>query len=326
MRKQLTYFFIALISTALFFSTIAEAKRFGGGASFGGKSSYSSPYKKSTAPNKSFSQQKAAAANQQKKQQFAQRGGLMGILGGLALGGLLGALFFGGAFEGLNFFDFLMIGGIIFAIYWFMKRKQTSMSARPATAGAAGHYATEAKQNSTQFDTSHADPLAANSSQLKEQINRHYHNSDDADFSEDFNTDNSSEKQQMLPQWFNQEEFLNGARSAYMMLQEAWDSGNLEQIKQLTTPSVYTEIHNQLQDHIAGGATRILRLNAELIDFNELDEQTEAAVMFDNLIAENDAQGNEGRATQVRELWHFIRAKDSTAPTWYLDGIQQIDA
>jgi len=41
----------------------------------------------------------------------------MGMLGGLALGGLLGSLFFCGAFENINFMDILVFGGIAFLLY-----------------------------------------------------------------------------------------------------------------------------------------------------------------------------------------------------------------
>lgn len=320
MKNKLLFIFITLISMTFLLGGIAEAKRFGGGSSFG----KSSPFKKSSSQNKSFSQKKAAATNQQKKQQFSKRGGLMGMLGGLALGGLLGALLFGGAFEGFNFFDFIMIGGIILAIFWFLKRKRAAMSPRPATAGTTGSYTNGSTSDPMHFDAPQADTSITGSNSLKGQIDKHYVNND-ADFSQQDVAENSSAVQTPLPDWFNQEEFLNGARSAYTMLQKAWDDGNLDEIKGLTTAQVYNEIRTQFSNQPSTGASRILKMNAELIDFNELDEQTEAAVMFDNLIAESDAQGNEGRTTQVRELWHFIRAKDSAAPTWYLDGIQQIE-
>ncbi len=325
MKKKLLFIIFTLISMIFLLGSIAEAKRFGGGSSFGSKKSYSSPYKKSAAPQKSFSQQKAAAANQQKKQQFSKRGGLMGMLGGLALGGLLGALFFGGAFEGFNFFDFLIIGGIIFAVFWFLKRKQTSAASRPAAAGAAGAYSGSSSAQQMHFDASQTETSLTNSSDLKTRINQHYNDSNDADFSEDLSASSSSQTQTELPDWFDQEEFLNGARSAYLMLQKAWDDSDLNAIKGLTTEHVYNEIQSQIVTQPPQGTTRILQLNAELIDFQELENQHEAAVMFDNLVAESDSQGNEGRAAQVRELWHFMRGKDSTAPTWYLDGIQQIE-
>lgn len=130
----------------------------------------------------------------------------------------------------------------------------------------------------------------------------------------------------ILPEWFNQEEFLDGARSAYTLLQEAWDKGDLEAIKGLSTESVYDEISRQLENEPSQGKTRIMQLNAELIDFKQLDEHSDASVLFDALLDEADSSSDtQGRATQVRELWHFVRGNNSTEPTWYLDGLQQLE-
>ncbi|MDQ6979252.1 MAG: Tim44 domain-containing protein, partial [Mariprofundaceae bacterium] len=71
----------------------AEAKRFGGGSSFGKK--HSAP---TTQPGMTQRSTPGQSAN---KQGGSARSGMMGMLGGLALGGLLGAMFFGGGFEGV---------------------------------------------------------------------------------------------------------------------------------------------------------------------------------------------------------------------------------
>ena len=355
MNKNLLFIFISIISFSFILVSTVEAKRFGGGYSFGGKKSYSSAFKQKTTQKKSFSQQKATATNQQRKQQLSKRGGLMGMLGGLALGGLLGALFFGGAFENFNFFDFLIIGGIIWAVVWFMKRKALTPRANSAAATGAYNFDMEPQDDSTQAGNSHigknvtqnqfklssdkgdadfSDSFAAgqnNASSSDSSSSKHK----DASFAESFGMDFGHSQQTehatepntvILPEWFNQEEFLGGARSAYTLLQEAWDSGDLEAIKGLTTESVYNEITRQYSAEPSQGKTRIIQLNAELIDFKDLKDQSEASVLFDTLLDEADASTNaQGRATQVRELWHFVRGNDSTEPTWYLDGLQQLD-
>ena len=122
MNKMTGIFATVLMSCLLILGSIpdAEAKRFGGARSFGGKSSYNSPFKRSTASKpaaRSASQQKAYNQNQTARQGMSRRGGLMGMLGGLALGGLLGSLFFGGAFENFNFMDILIFGGIASLLY-----------------------------------------------------------------------------------------------------------------------------------------------------------------------------------------------------------------
>lgn len=113
---------------------LAEAKRFGMGSSFG-KHRMVTP--KQHAPG--FAQQRATPGKAQGAQRGSARGGFMGMLGGLALGGLLGAIFFGGAFEGINLFDILVIGGVIALILMFLRRKAAPTQISHAYAGAEAY-------------------------------------------------------------------------------------------------------------------------------------------------------------------------------------------
>ena len=343
MNKKILLLLITFISITFIIAGSAEAKRFGGGASFGGKKSYSSPFKQKSTQQKSFSQQKASASNQKRKQQMASRGGIMGMLGGLALGGLLGALFFGGAFENFNFFDFLIIGGIIGAVMWYLKRKALTPHTQTAAAGgfntgmneapsqsSENHQTTQFKLNSDKQDATFSENFSADKNDTSNKKGSSFADSFDMNYGQS-NDDQSNQQsaasnEVILPNWFNQEEFLSGARSAYTLLQQAWDKGDLDSIKELATDNVFQEISRQFAQHTPQGETRILQLNAELIDFNELNDHSEASVLFDALLDEEagSTQG-QGRANQIRELWHFIRADNSTEPTWYLDGIQQLD-
>ncbi|MCU7958180.1 MAG: 39S ribosomal protein L45 [gamma proteobacterium symbiont of Bathyaustriella thionipta] len=346
MNKKLFFTLISFILITFIFAVSAEAKRFGGGASFGGKKSYSSPFKQRSTQHKSFSQQKAAASNQQRKQQLASRGGLMGMLGGLALGGLLGALFFGGAFENFNFFDFIIIGGIIWAVIWFMKRKALAPQAQTAATGGfntnmgtpppppsqsqENNSPAQFKLNSDKQDATFSENFSANKESSNHNKEASFADSFGMDYGQSHNNEQTEQNSEssstvILPGWFNQEEFLSGARSAYTLLQQAWDKGDLEAIKELTTDTVYTEITHQFSQKAPQGETRILQLNATLIDFNERDDHSEASVLFDALLDEEANANNQGRANQVKELWHFVRGKNSSQPTWYLDGIQQLD-
>jgi len=133
-------FCLIALSLSLGGMSDADAKRFGGGSSFGGRSSYSAPYKRSAIPpSRSVSQQQASAQNQAARQGMANRGGLMGMLGGLALGGLLGSLFFGGAFENFNFMDILVFGGIAFLLYKLFAAK-AGAAQRPSYNRTANDY------------------------------------------------------------------------------------------------------------------------------------------------------------------------------------------
>ena len=302
-----------LISCALTLGSLsdAEAKRFGGARSFGGKSAYRMPYKRSTAAPRSASQQRAYTQNQTTRQAMSRRGGLMGMLGGLALGGLLGAMFFGGAFEGLNFFDVLIFGGIAFMLYKLFAARtnsarhpaynKTSHDARSDTPSAYQSPESEREQvGSRAFDT---DVL------FDKKNNNTFHQ--DADFS-----------QHRIPDDFDQTAFLSGAKTAFRSLQVAWDARDLAEIRGLTTDKVFAEIQEQLKATDEANNTEVLELEAELLEVGDNSLELQATVLFDGLIRE----AIDRPAEQIREVWHFIKAKNSIQPTWYLDGIQQLES
>jgi predicted lipid-binding transport protein (Tim44 family) len=105
--------------------------RIGGGRSFGsrGSRSYSSPSSPSTSPyqsSPSYTQQRPMG------QPFGGGGMMRGVLGGIA-GGLLGGMLFrslgfaggGGMGGGIGMMDIILIGAILYGIYWFIKRRRS---------------------------------------------------------------------------------------------------------------------------------------------------------------------------------------------------------
>jgi predicted lipid-binding transport protein (Tim44 family) len=284
----------------------ADAKRFGSGSSFGGRSSYSAPYKRSAIPpGRSASQQQASAQNQAARQGMANRGGLMGMLGGLALGGLLGSLFFGGAFENFNLMDILVFGGIAFLLYKLFAAK-AGASQRPAHNRTAGNYGESqpAQNNHSGFNT---DVL----------FNKDKKPSAGQNFQEDTGPNSTV----AIPDGFEPQAFLSGAKIAFTTLQKAWDDRDLAEIRSLSTDKVFAEIQEQLKASATENHTGILKLDAELLEVREIGPELEAVVLFDAIMREDvNAQ-----AEQVREVWHFVKPKISTQPKWLLDGIQQLE-
>lgn len=284
----------------------AHAKRFGGGGSFGGKSAFGTPFKRSAArPARSPRQQQAAQTNQAARQGFAQRGGLMGMLGGLAIGGLLGALFFGGAFENLNFLDILVFGAIAFMLFKLLAARGARAAPQPAGAsrGALGDDDTPAPRAAgSGFDSSSWFRGDAPGAPVPDATG-------DA-------TPSTSE----LPADFDRATFLAGARRAFRDLQQAWDAHDDETLRALTTANMYAEVARRLEEVASDNRTDVLKVEAELLEVQDLGDMLEATVLFDTLIREAAGQ----RPQQVREVWHFTRARASRQPTWHLDGIQQL--
>ena len=292
-------FLLIALSLSLVGMSDADAKRFGGGSSFGGRSSYSAPYQRSALPpSRSASQQQATAQNQAARQGMANRGGLMGLLGGLALGGLLGSLFFGGAFENFNFMDMLVLGAIAYLLYKLFAAKAAQ---RPAY------------QRNTYDDK--AQPIRANPAGFNTDILFKKDNQPAVGQDTGFNS------LVAVPDNFDQQAFLTGAKRAYATLQKAWDERDLAEIRGLTTDKVFAEIQAQLQASTAKNHTDLLKLNAELLEVREIGSELEAAVLFDAIMREDVNAQTE----QVREVWHFVKPKISIQPKWLLDGIQQLE-
>jgi len=313
-----------MISMVLILSGIpdAEAKRFGGARSFGGKSSYSSPFRRSTTAGstRSASQKKASSQNQAARQGLSRRGGFMGMLGGLALGGMLGALFFGGAFENFNFMDILVFGGIAYLLFKLFAAKSGS-SRQPVYSSQQSKESSGHEQYKPQsFDTSSAQQRSAgfDTDMLFGQNKKQSFNSsssfDDGGHDADFEDD-------VVPAGFDEADFLSGAKGAFRDLQKAWDNGDLAEIRGLTTDKVFAEIQHQLQQSTEKNQTDVLNIDAELLSIREIGSGLEAVVMFDTVIREDAS----AQAEQVREVWHFIKSKNSLQPKWYLDGIQQLE-
>lgn len=316
------------LSTTLFFAVFAiifsvtpigdaHAKRFGGGRSFGSKPSYSNPYRRSaTSTTRSASQKQAAARNQAARNSMARRGGLMGLLGGLALGGLLGSLLFGGAFENLNLFDILVFGGIAYLLYRIFASGQKRAPAYHRGSGAG-----TAKPH--QEDFSRYDRTAHNEASPRDFDTDLLFRKDSADSGSrplSAETD-ATFSDQPRPADFNEEDFLHGAKIAYQTLQHAWDTGDLAEIRGLTSDHVFSEIQQQIHNRDANSQTEVIRLDAELLAVRETGSDLEASVLFDAILTESADQ----RPEQVREIWHFIRPLNSGQPTWFVDGIQQMD-
>lgn len=88
-----------------------EARRFGGGKSFGTQSRSAEQPANQAAVNR----------NAQARPVGTSRMG--GMLGGMLAGGLLAALFFGGAFDELRLMDILLVAGVAFLIFRLLARR-----------------------------------------------------------------------------------------------------------------------------------------------------------------------------------------------------------
>ncbi|MCK5353975.1 MAG: Tim44 domain-containing protein [Methyloprofundus sp.] len=330
MNKLSSLFLTFIIASTLTFAGIsdAEAKRFGGARSFGSTSKYSKSYnrKSSSSTKKTASQQQAHNQNQTARQTMSKRGGLMGLLGGLALGGLLGSLFFGGAFENFNFMDILLFGGIAFLLFKLFAAKAGRRTTATAYGNNADTSTSQTKPEPKPLSSSYQRSNSAATNDAGFDTDIFSKKGQAASFNATDDSNNQAEEQLVedaivLPKDFDEQDFLQGAQGAFKMLQTAWDKKDLAEIRSLTTDKVFAEIQTQIKASDTENHTDILKIEAELLEIREIGNELEAVVLFDTLMREELSAHPE----QVREVWTFIKAKNSLQAKWYLDGLQQLE-
>ena len=126
MQRFMTVFLALCLGLTL--SLDANAKRLGGGKSFGSAPSHQATQTRQTAPTAT-----AAAPMAGKAAAASGASRWLGPLAGLAAGGLLASMFMGDGFEGMQMLDMLIIALIAFLAFRFIasRRKQ---QAQPAMA------------------------------------------------------------------------------------------------------------------------------------------------------------------------------------------------
>lgn len=287
-KKIYVFLTAALVSLGLIFALglqTAEAKRIGGGSSFGQqKQSFS---RQATPPS-------AAPTNTARTAAPAASGASrwLGPLAGLAAGGLLAAMFFGGAFDSLKPMDFILIALLAFGAFWLIRalrnsgRSTSSPYARTAaTAGGAPAPAGD-------HPASNAFPASAASAP--------------ASLSE-------------APAWFNEDSFLQGAKQHFTNLQNAWDANDLKTMQEYFTPELFLELaRERARIGNENNVTDVQSLNAQLLDVSREGEFVVASVLFQGMVRENY-----GQPEPIAEIWHVRHTAESAQGDWLITGIQQ---
>ena len=293
MKKLLTFLSIVILGMGLAMQPV-EAKRLGGGANSGQqKQGFAREATPPSAAPASAGMNKAAPNAAQ-----AAPSGLskwMGPLAGLAAGGLLAAMFFGGAFEGLQPMDFILIALLAFGAFMLfraMRRKQESANAQGYQYAGVPQDAQNTQRNN------HGDMPSYSAGSLASQNPLH-----DA------------------PHSFNEDSFLQGARNHFFTLQMAWDENNLATLREYFTPDMYATLSAQRAEMgDAANVTDVQSLHAQLLDLMREGEVVTASVLFQGRIRENN-----DFAEDFAEIWHVQHAANTATGDWLISGIQQTE-
>ena len=251
MKRLLMLLTIALTCLSLFTAT-AEAKRFGGGGSFG-KQRTMSPQHAPMAPVAAPALTPAPATTP------APAGNKwLGPIAGLAIGAGLGALFAGGlgGMSGMmgNILMAIFAGvAVMFLVSFFRKKLQPTMQYE----GAGAPY--NEPQPAPQYGGSAASAAA-------------------------------SAVQSSIPADFPVETFLRSAKTSFIRLQAANDRKDLNDIREYTTPEMFAEISMQIQERDdAPQKTDVIAINGELLEVVNENDMAIASVRFTGQLRENNS-------------------------------------
>ncbi|MDI1361502.1 TIM44-like domain-containing protein [Methylotenera sp.] len=284
MKKFLTFLMIALMATSLL-ATVAEAKRFGGGSSFGKQRSMQSQQ-----PRKAQNTQDAQAAPATKP----AGNKWMGPLAGLAIGAGLMSMFSGGmGGMGAGFSTILMAllaAGVVMFLISKFKKPQPANNFSPST---VMQYAGESAYN-TQDSQSQARSSASG-----------------------FGAANSVNSN--IPPDFPVDSFIRSAKASFIRLQAANDNKDSNDIREYTTPEVFAEITMQMQERgNAAQKTEVIAIQAELLEVNDDAVFSVASVRFTGQLSENG-----GTPESIDEVWNIQKHLHDENAKWLLAGIQQ---
>lgn len=291
----------------------AEAKRLGGGSKIG--KSFSAP-KKSLFGNSAQKKQadKPAAANTAqgtannaaKSTAPAKKKGFGGLMAGLLAGGIFGALLFGGAFEGIEMMDLLLIAGIIFVVWKIFSMRRKTAPPQQAYAGGPAPVQTQPAPESA---------VEAAKPQTKQAF--------EAERPQAISTASSPALGQTtsfeLPEWFNKQAFLDGATSHFGHLQAAWDRQDWDDIATYTSEEVLEALKSERANHPAEQTTEVVSVMAELANCINGEEEVIVTVNFYGWLKEDSAE-----AEEFNEYWHLSRDMTVEGADWLIVGIEQV--
>ena len=303
--------FLVVFFSLFTISQAADAKRFGGGKSFG--------YSKSV-PSKSFdkSSSKQQAAPKAAPATAAgagakSRSGMMGILGGLAAGGLLAAMFMGDGFEGIQIMDILLFALLAFVLFklfrHFAGRSRSENTPQPA------YQASHEPEGNLQT-TPQPQNIAS-----RETAQEYNPKSGESIFGSNLGGSVSEEAVHVseAPAWFNAEQFVEGAKGHFITLQKAWDSADLSEVESYCSPELFAAIKQEMQGQQAGEHQTVVdTLDAEIADMAVDGEYFVVSIRFSGFIEEDASEG----AHAFNEVWHIRRLANDEG-TWEVAGIQQ---
>lgn len=266
----------------------ADARRMGGGRSFGKQSDI---VRQRNAPAQPPAGQ---AARQQPPGNAAAAGGnrWLGPVAGIAAG--LGLAWLASSLGLSEEFGTIILIGLLLALGFMVYRRLVASQRRPALQGAGGPMMRERTP---------VHPMAAPGGRAP-----------------DAATADVMDRPIGVPADFDVDGFVHQAKVQFIRLQAVFDARDLKDLREFTSPEVFAELKLQIEQ--AGGAaqrTDVVQLDAELLGIETTPTEYIASVRYTGMMREEAGQA----AEPFEEIWNLAKPAQG-AGGWILAGIQQV--
>jgi predicted lipid-binding transport protein (Tim44 family) len=294
--------------------SLSDAKRLGGGKSTGMQRDMPARTAPNATPATPAAPTQAAAAAPATAGAAAAAapkrswmGPIAGLAAGLGLAALMSHLGMGEAFA-----NFLMIALLAVAAFFLVRFVMRRMAggAQPAGAMAGGGNARSGAQVAWPPAGSSSAPQAGNQSPTPNVA---------AETPAMATAPAAAVTRAFVPASFDSEAFGRIAKTIFVRLQTANDSGDLDDIRRFTTPEMFAELRMDLQDRGATSQqTDVLHVDAEVLDVADDGQRQIVSVRFHGQIREEA----DGTPSAFDEVWHLVKPNDDSR-NWAIAGIEQ---
>lgn len=295
-----TLFAAALSVFMLFAFTLndAEARKLGGKKRSLGSTFQTAPANKGTQANNTAGTAAGTAA------QAGAKGGMMkGLLGGLLAGGLIAALL-GGGFEGFQIFDFLIIALLAFLgfkLFKHFKQQKQAQQAQASPQAFAGAAPAGGPSGGLPPLGEHNNGGAMGSGGLGGGLGAA-----------------ASNVPMDLPAGFNAAEFLQGAQQHYRDVQAAWNSADMNKLREYFSSELYEQLAAERAEEADKLHTEILSLDASIVRAEQSSDAAQLSVAFTGRYRDTA----ENLEEDIQDVWHLRRDLSQLNAPWLVVGIE----
>lgn len=294
--------FVAVLAALAFSIPEAEARRLGGGKSIGQQSGNvtqrsATPQQPAAAPQ-APARPNAAAAPASGGSRWL--GPIAGIAAGLGLAALASHLGFGE--ELASFMLIALLAFAAFAVYRMLAGRRAAGGPQPAYQGGYS------PANLGQEATVRYSPLPQGAAGARVPVPSVVPSAV------------PSAGSWGVPADLDVEAFVRTAKVQFVRLQAVFDAGDLNDLREFTTPEMYAELKLDVDERKgAANRTDVVTLDAQLLGVETTAVEHIASVRFTGMIREEA----DGEARPFDEVWNLVKPV-SGAGGWVLAGIQQL--